>query len=175
MEHDRAGGAGIVRARNTELNRGERNIMETVNTDVLSYVQHIGCGTFGKTLFYGRVPNSNKVSTALWWVVPNAASPSAHNVTGEDTIDYRYELSYRNTSLEAVDRELFRITKEVVGSHCYNLDNFHTMDVQLISSTPRFTVDSEQRVIGTVSFLVKVYNILETTNKSDNVPESGNS
>lgn len=141
--------------------------METVNTDIINYIQYIGCGTFGKDLFYGRVPNSNKAPVALWWISPDTSSLSAHNVTGEDTIEYRYEINYRDVNLQKVDQELFRITKEIVGSHCYNLDNYKTMDVRLVSVNPRFSMDIESRVLGSVLFSVKVYDILNPTRKEE--------
>lgn len=141
--------------------------METVNEDVLTYVQMIGCGTFGVDLFYGRVPNSNKLPVALWWLVPHSVSVTNHNVTGEDSLTYRYELSYRDVSLKKVDHELFRITKEIVGSHCYNLDNYKTMDVRLVSVSPRFSMDIESRVLGSVLFSVKVYDILNPARKEE--------
>lgn len=134
--------------------------MNTVNNDIIKYAEYIDCGRFGENLFFGRVPDSNKTPTALWWIVPTRGYPTRHNVTGEDTILYNYDLSYRNMSLEKVDQELFRITKEVVSSHCYDLDNFHTLNVQLTSVDPRYSVDSEGRVIGTLSFAVTVHNIL---------------
>ena len=62
--------------------------------------------------------------------------------------------------MQKVSDEIFRITKEIVGSHCYELDNFHTIEVSLTSSLPPY-VDAENRVIGTVMFSVRVYNILE--------------
>jgi len=141
--------------------------METVNSDVIKFVQMIGCGTFGTDLFYGRVPDSKKVPVALWWIIPTHSYVTAHNVTGEDTMTYNFQLAYRNMSLKQVDDEIFRITKEIVGSHCYNLDNFHTINVELISSSPRFQADIEGRVSASVEFKVTVYNILETTKESD--------
>lgn len=136
--------------------------MNTVNTDVLTFVQLIGCGKFGENLFYGSVPNSNKIPTSVWWVVPQSTFVDNHNVTGEDTLVYRYGLFYRNVSLKKVDDELFRITKEIVGSHCYNLDNYHTINVELVTAVPRINVDAENRVYGTVDFKVTVYNILDS-------------
>lgn len=138
--------------------------MNTVNSDVLTYLQYIGCGTFGTDLFFGRVPNSNKVSTKLWWVVPTNLNLTKHNVSGEDSLRYQYELNYRSMSLQDVDEEMFRITKEIVGSHCYELDNFHTIEVSLVSASHRYSVDSEERVYGTVVFTVTVYNILDPKN-----------
>lgn len=140
--------------------------MNTVNTDIINYLQKIGCGTFGKNLFYGRVPDSNKTETVLWWVIPNNVSPTAHNVTGEDTLNYNYELSYRNTSLKEVDDEIFRLTKEIVGSHCYELDNYTTIDIQLVSASPRLALDVEGRIVGTIVFSAKVYNILSPNYES---------
>lgn len=133
---------------------------KTVDTDIISYAQTIGCGKFGENLFFGRVPQSNKVPVELWWITPATASLSYHNVSGEDTILYSYELRYRSTSMQKVSDEIFRITKEIVGSHCYELDNFHTMEVSFTSSLQPY-VDAENRVIGTVMFSVRVYNILE--------------
>lgn len=141
--------------------------METVNEDVLTYIQMIGCGTFGVDLFYGRVPNSNKLPVALWWLTPHSVAVTNHNVTGEDSLTYRYELSYRDVSLKKVDHELFRITKEIVGSHCYDLDNYHTIDVELISAAPKLDVDIENRVVGTVEFKITVYNILDSSESSN--------
>lgn len=139
--------------------------MITVNTDIINYVQTIGCGKFGQDLFYGRVPNSNKAPIAVWWITPEVADLLHHNPTGEDTLDYRYEIHYRDVSLQKVDEELFRITKEIVGSHCYNLDNHQTMDIRLVSAQPRFTTDIEGRVLGSVVFYARVYDILNLTTK----------
>lgn len=141
--------------------------MNTVNMDVITFAQLIGCGTFGVDLFYGRVPNSNKVPTSVWWLVPDTASVLGHNVTGEDTLSYRYSLAYRDMSLKKVDDELFRVTKEIVGSHCYELDNYRTMNVELVSAAPHIDVDDENRVYGTVDFKVTVYNILKPKTESD--------
>lgn len=135
--------------------------MNTVNSDVLNYVQFIGCGTFGTDLFFGRVPNSNKTTTKLWWLSQTNLNQTKHNVTGEDSLRYQYELHYRSTSLQDVDEEMFRITKEIVGSHCYELDNFHTIEINLVSAGQRTDIDSEGRVVGTVVFTVSVYDILQ--------------
>lgn len=134
----------------------------TVNSDVITFLQSIGCGTFGIDLFFGRVPQSQKVPTELWWVVPTNASLSQHNVSGEDTIRYVYELNYRSLSVQKLSDMLFKATKEIVGSHCYNLDNYHTINVELVSVNQNTMKDSEERMVGSVTFVVTVYNILDT-------------
>ena len=137
--------------------------MSTVNTDVINYVQSIGCGTFGKNLYLGRVPASTKekVPSALWWLVPVQASVTDHNVTGEDTIQYQYELYYRSKSLERVNDKLFQAAKEMVASHCYNLDGYHTIDVKYVATHQPTMIDPEDRVYGWIVFTVIVYNILD--------------
>lgn len=137
--------------------------MNTVNSDVINFLQYIECGTFGTNLFFGRVPNSNQAPTELWWVVPSNLNVTKHNVSGEDSLRYQYELHYRSMSMQKVDEEIFRITKEIVGSHCYNLDNFHTIEVNLVSTRP-VDIDKEERVFGTVVFTVTVYDILTPKN-----------
>ena len=135
--------------------------MKTVNTDIINFAQSIGCGVFGETLFYGRVPQSNKTPVELWWIAPINASLNYHNVSGEDTILFSYEIKYRSTSLQKVSDEIFRITKEIVGSHCYELDNFHTLEISLTTTDMHTYIDAENRVVGGVTFTAKVYNILE--------------
>lgn len=137
--------------------------MNTVNTSVIDFIQGIGCGIFGETLFFGRVPNSNKVDTKLWWLIPTGGRPSKHNVTGEDTLAYEYDIKFRDIDLRAVEQEMFRITKEITGAHCYNLDDFTTINIEL-SSIPRYDEDIEGRVHGTLSFRVTVYDILKPAN-----------
>lgn len=135
--------------------------MNTVNTDVINYVQSIGCGEFGKDLYFGRVPNSDKTPTELWWIVPVNSSVMQHNVSGEDTIRYHYELNYRSLSVQDVNNKLFKASQEIVGSHCYELDNFHTIEVNLVSVNQMTVKDSENRINGTITFTVTVYNILQ--------------
>lgn len=136
--------------------------MDTVNTDVITYLQFIKCGTFGTDLFFSRVPQSQKVPTEVWWVVPTNASVSQHNVSGEDTIRYTYELNFRSLSVQKLNDQLFRVSREIVGSHCYNLDNFHTINVELVSVNQNTMKDTEERMIGSITFVVTVYNILDT-------------
>lgn len=139
--------------------------MDTVNSDVINYLQSIGCGSFGIDLFFGRVPQSTKTPVDLWWVVPNSSNVTQHNVSGEDTIEYHYELYYRSMSVQKVSEKLFQASKEIVGSHCYNLDNFHTIEVKLESVNQPTLKDSEERLIGNIVFTVTVYNILEPKEK----------
>lgn len=139
--------------------------MDTVNSDVINYLQSIGCGSFGTDLFFGRVPQSAKTPVDLWWVVPNSSNVTQHNVSGEDTIEYHYELYYRSMSVQKISEKLFQASKEIVGSHCYNLDNFHTIEVKLESVNQPTLKDSEERLIGNIVFTVTVYNILEPKEK----------
>lgn len=142
----------------------------TVNTDVITYVEAIGCGTFGKDLYFGRVPNSVNTPTELWWIVPINSTVLKHNVSGEDTIQYQYELNFRSMSVETVSHKLFEASQKIVGSHCYNLDNFHTIEVQLASVNQMTVLDSENRINGTIVFTVKVYNIL--SQRSDKLEQN---
>lgn len=146
--------------------------MSTVNTDVINYVQSIGCGTFGKNLYLGRVPASTKqkVPSALWWLVPVQATVTDHNVTGEDTIQYQYELYYRSKSLERVNEKLFQAAKEMVASHCYNLDDYHTIDVKYVATHQPTMIDPEDRVYGWIVFTVIVYNILDEKGEEPEEP-----
>lgn len=134
--------------------------MNTVNLDIINFLQYIGCGTFGENLFFGRVPNSNKVQNRLWWVMPTNTNLTKHNVSGEDSLEYIYELNFRSTSMQDVDEEIFRITKEILGSRCYELTNYKTIEVRLESSRHGVSVDGEGRATGCVCFSAKVYDIL---------------
>lgn len=136
-------------------------MINTVNTDVITYLQLIGCGNFGTDLFFSRVPQSQKVPTELWWVIPVSSSTIQHNASGEDVIRYTYELNFRSMSAQKVNENLFKASQEIVGSHCYELDNFHTINVELVSVNENTRQDSESRIIGSVTFTVTVYNILD--------------
>lgn len=133
--------------------------MNTVNSDVITFAQFIGCGEFGTDLFYGHAPSSLKTPTSIWLLTNTTSSLDTHNVTGEDSLVYSYMITYRSTNAKDVDREIFRITKEIVGSHCYNLDNFKTMDVAFVSAGQPY-IDEENRTYNSVSFNVRVYDIL---------------
>lgn len=135
--------------------------MNTVNTNIINYVQSIGCGTFGQDLYFGRVPSSIKSPIDLWWIVPVTASHTRHNVSGEDTIQYQYELYYRCSSIEQLSNKLFKASKEMVGTHCYELDDFHTIDVNYVATHQPTMMDTEERVYGWIVFTVTVYNILD--------------
>lgn len=137
-------------------------MINTVNTDVVTYLQLIGCGNFGTDLFFGRVPQSQKVPTELWWVIPLNSTILQHNASGEDVIRYTYDLNYRSLNLQKVNEQLFKASQEIVGSHCYELDNFHTINVELVSVNQNTMQDSENRIIGSITFTVTVYNILDT-------------
>lgn len=138
--------------------------MKNVNIDVINYLESIGCGKFGTDLFLNRVPSSLKnTPVALWWLVPSTTNVMQHNTTGEDTIRFQYELYYRSDSMQDLNEELFRASREIVGSHCYELNNFQTMDVTYVSTNQMTRIDDEERVYGNIVFTVTVYNILETT------------
>lgn len=134
--------------------------MNTIGKDIISYVESIGCGTFGVDLFYGRVPDSKKTVTNLWWIESNGSAVDRHNVTGEDTLSYRFSLYYRNTRVEYVEEKIYQATRSILASHCYNLNNHRTIDIEYITSTPGSFFDEENRVYGVVSFSATVYDII---------------
>ena len=134
--------------------------MNTVTSDVITMLESLGLGTFGEDLYCGRVPESKKVPTALWLLVPNGTYPlGTHNVTGEDTLNYNFRLYYRNIEYKEVDKHIFLATKILSGIHCHNLNNFKTIDINVGSSSGSYTTDTENRVVGYVAFDVRVYDI----------------
>lgn len=132
--------------------------MNTVNQNVINFLESIGCGTFGTTLFFGRVPQSTKTPTELWWVAPVTSKVSRSNVTGEDVVLYDYQLFYRSTSLKQVDSEIFKALKNISNAKCANLSNYETVQIICGSSNIDLIVDSENRAVGSLAFAVKVYN-----------------
>ena len=132
--------------------------MDTVNNDVINFIQTIGCGDFGTTLFFGRVPSSNKIGTEAWLLTNTSVSNTKHNPTGEDTLVYTYEISYRNMNVKDVDAEIFRITKELTTSHCISLAHFKTVNIEFNAVSP-MQIDTEGRMYASVSFRVTVYDV----------------
>lgn len=135
-------------------------ITNTVTTDLLNLLQELGFGTFGTTLFYGRVPDSKKTATEIWWVTPESTSVSGtQNVTGEEKITFSYRIYYRSMDYKTVDANILAAIKTLSSIQCRSLNNYTTMEIRLGSMNSNFTIDTENRVVGYAAFTVKLYDI----------------
>lgn len=136
---------------------------DTVNNEIIRFLETNGCGTFGIDLFFGRVPEKNAkgepTPTDCWWVIPMSTSVSRHNVTGEDTLRFPYTVFYRSRQIKKLDRELANLTIAILDSHCHNLNGYKTMDIELVATNQNYGEDQEERAYASLGFTATLYDI----------------
>lgn len=137
--------------------------MNTVITDVVGMIQELGFGTLGNTLYCGRVPDSQKTPTELWWLIPNGFNTiGTHYPTGENNLSYSFRLYYRSMNYKDVDQKVFLATKTLNSQHCRELPHFTITDINVTNTNGNFFTDEENRVVGYVAFEVQVHTYLES-------------
>ena len=144
---------------------------DTINNAVINFLEDSGCGTFGIDLFFGRVPEKNlegkNTPADCWWIVPLKTSTQHHNATGEDTIRYPYALYFRSRQLKNVDQQLQYMTNIILDSHCYNIGDYKTINIELIQTNDAFGQDTEERAYASLSFAATLYDVTNPLEAED--------
>lgn len=141
---------------------------DTVNNEIINFLEDNGCGVFGIDLFFGRVPEKNiegkPVPTDCWWIMPLSTSTSRHNVTGEDTIRFPYTLFCRSRKIKTLDKNLAKATNAIIDSRCYNLNGYQTISLELVSTNQGYGEDQEERAYASLGFAATLYDITNPAN-----------
>lgn len=129
----------------------------TIGQSFIKFLESQGCGVFGQDLFLIRVPNSLKTKTNIFWVTPSGGNPVQRNKTKELIKSYSFIIHFRSQSAREVDERLFALEKVLNCMSCVNLEEFNLVSIKATQFGADQDLDSEDRMIGTISVQIEVY------------------
>lgn len=129
----------------------------TIAEAFVEYIETLGVGTFGQSIFIGEAPSSNKVNDPIWWVVESGGNKLVKAMTGESIKQYTLNLYRRDRDYELLSQALFDIEESISCSNCIQLQGFQTIEIEVISFPIDQDLDSEDRKIGLLQINIKTY------------------
>lgn len=129
----------------------------TISQSFVKFLEEKGYGVFGQNIYLYRVPNSKKTETEVLWVIPMGGYPSSRNRTGELVKAYQMTIYYRSNSAKKVDEVLNDLEQTLNCSQCVNLEGFELVSIGATQLPTDQDLDSENRMVGTISCQLEVY------------------
>lgn len=141
--------------------------MTTVNSSIITFLENAGCGEFGTSFYINCTPNSLKTPVRVWTVVQGTASLEKVNVTAEDIQRFPYTVYYRSDSQQDAEEKIFALAKYLSGCRCANLDDFTTIDIQIVSAQQGVYQDGEGRWVCSLAFTARLYDLAQSGGEND--------
>jgi len=129
------------------------NLVEAFAT----YLQTLGLGTLGQTIFIGEAPSSENVSDSIWWIVANGGSPELKASTGELVKNYQVQVYYRNRNYKTVHDNIFSLEEQLNCDGCTQLEGFETIDIEATTFPIDNDLDVEDRKVGLLQANIRTY------------------
>ena len=129
----------------------------TIAKSFVSYLETLGVGTFGQDIFIGEAPSSNKVTDPIWWVVESGGTKLVKAMTGESIKQYSLNLYRRDRDYKLLSEALFDLEEAISCSDCLQLQDFNTVEIEVISFPIDQDLDSEDRKVGLLQINIKTY------------------
>lgn len=129
----------------------------TLAQSFIKFLQNKGYGIPGQNIYLFRVPNSKKTETEILWLIPMGGFPSSVNKTGEMIKAYQIQIYYRSNSARKVDEVLNDLETTLNCSSCVNLEGFELVSIRATQLPADQDLDSENRMVGTISVQLEVY------------------
>lgn len=129
----------------------------TLAQSFVKFLQNKGYGIPGQNIYLFRVPNSKKTETEILWLIPMGGFPSSVNKTGEMIKAYQIQIYYRSNSARKVDEVLNDLETTLNCSSCVNLEGFELVSIRATQLPADQDLDSENRMVGTISVQLEVY------------------
>ena len=129
----------------------------TLSRAFVQLLEDKGYGIFGQNIYLYRVPNSKKTETEVLWVIPMGGYPSSVNKTGEMIKDYQMTIYFRSNSAKKVDEVLNDLEQTLNCSACVDLEGFELVSIRATQLPADQDLDSENRMVGTISVQLEVY------------------
>ena len=129
----------------------------TLSQSFVKFLEEKGYGIFGQNIYLYRVPNSKKTETEVLWVIPMGGYPSSMNKTGEMIKDYQMTIYFRSNSAKKVDEVLNDLEQTLNCSSCVDLEGFELVSIRATQLPADQDLDSENRMVGTISVQLEVY------------------
>lgn len=129
----------------------------TLTQSFVKFLQNKGYGIPGQNIYLFRVPNSKKTETEILWLIPMGGFPSSVNQTGEMIKAYQIQIYYRSNSARKMDEVLNDLETTLNCSSCVNLEGFELVSIRATQLPADQDLDSENRMVGTISVQLEVY------------------
>lgn len=133
----------------------------TLAQSFVKFLENKGYGVFGQNIYLYRVPNSRKTETEILWLIPMGGYPSSVNKTGEMIKAYQIQIYYRSNSARKVDEVLNDLESTLNCSQCVKLEGFELVTIRATQLPADQDLDSENRMVGTISCQLEVYKSCE--------------
>ena len=128
--------------------------MNTIGIELCNFLCDEFGLTFGKDFFYMRVPDE---SGPVFWMTQVGSLIDRDLRTKQKIKEYQFLLSYRNTSAQKVDEEIFRIETIINRMSCVKLEHFDLYDIRTSNLGSYEDVDMEGRFKGTLQIVVRIH------------------
>ena len=133
----------------------------TLSQSFVKFLEDKGYVMFGQNIYLYRVPNSKKTETEVLWLIPMGGYPSSRNKTGEMIKAYQIQIYYRSNSAKKVDEVLNDLEQTLNCSSWVDLENFELVSIGATQLPADQDIDSENRMVGTISCQLEVYKSCE--------------
>lgn len=129
----------------------------TISKAFVKLLEDKGYGIFGQNIYLYRVPNSKKTETEILWVIPMGGFPSSVNKTGEMIKAYQMAVYFRSNSAQKVDEVMNDLEQTLNCAQCVDLEGFELVSIRATQLPADQDLDSENRMVGTISVQLEVY------------------
>lgn len=128
-----------------------------ISQSFAEFLETVTGATLGQDLFIGQAPSSNKVQSAIWWIVASGGGRDVNNVTGEAIKSYTIDILYRSRNYQSVYDEMQSLETALNCDSCVQLEGFETLDVKAQILYIDDDLDAEDRKVGVLQANITVY------------------
>lgn len=129
----------------------------TIAESFAEWMDDQGIGVPGQNIFIGETPPSTYVDDGIWWIIESGGSNLTKAFTGEKIKQYSLQVFYRDRNYGSVSSTLSNFEKLVSCSGCLNLEDYETLEVEVIQFPIDQDLDSEDRKVGLLQINIKIY------------------
>lgn len=128
---------------------------ETVSESFINYLEAQGYGTWGTSLFLGKVPQD--APDTCYWVITSGGDPIQKLRSGETVKQYFVAVNFRSTKSKDVERNLFKLEELLNCESCVDLQGFEVLEIEASGFPVDTDLDNEERDTGFVQANIKTY------------------
>lgn len=129
----------------------------TISKAFVDLLQKKGYGVFGENIYLYRVPSSLKTPVELLWVIPSGGYPTQSSITGSAIKTYNFIVRFRSRDAKKVDEVMNDLEAMLNCASCVELEGYDLVGIRATQYPTDDDLDSEDRMIGSISVEVQVY------------------
>ena len=123
----------------------------------VNYLENLGVGIFGQDIFIGEAPSSNKVQDSIIWIIESGGNNVKKVATGESLKQYSMNIYKRDRNYKLVKDSMLELEELLNCNQCIQLDDYETIEIEVVSFPIDRDLDSEDRKIGLIQVNITIY------------------